>query len=444
MLITLPIKVVPIKVVPKKRGPIKITLLNTVLTKIAPTVATVIIRTLLNAVRMVFLGFAFTGYAIASQDLSTAIELESTWFPRDGAYANQNRENFSLALTSKYGKSWRNDRQSFTLEAFMRLDSKDKERNHFELREFNYISSIKQWEIEIGISRVFWGVTESEHLVDIINQTDLVESFDGESKLGQPLLRMAYFSDFGDSHFIIMPYFRARSFVGEHARLHGQLLVDADHPLYEDADKENHWDFAARWESSFSLLDIGIAHFYGTSRDPVLVASIAADQNTYLQPFYKLIHQTGVDLQLTLDNLMIKHESIYRRYQSDQEKDFYAQVSGFEYTYYALFDSAIDVGLISEYLFSSQENNSLTAFDDNIFLGARLNFNTVDSASCLVGAIIDLRSSAILFRLETTKRFYDAWSGSLEFNQFISVPDDNLFSQIKRDSYLRLLVEYYF
>jgi len=54
----------------------------------------------------------------------------------------------------------------------------------------------------------FWGVTEFQHLVDIINQTDLVENIDTEDKLGQPMINLALINDWGTVDLFIMPYFR--------------------------------------------------------------------------------------------------------------------------------------------------------------------------------------------------------------------------------------------
>ena len=52
-------------------------------------------------------------------------------------------------------------------------------------------------ELRAGIGRVFWGVTESYHLVDVINQTDLVENVDRKDKLGQPLVNFTLVRDWG-------------------------------------------------------------------------------------------------------------------------------------------------------------------------------------------------------------------------------------------------------
>ena len=65
---------------------------------------------------------------------------------------------------------------------------------------------------------MFWGVTELRHLVDIINQTDLVENLDGEQKLGQPMVQLTLLKDWGTLDFFAMPYFRERTFTGPDGR----------------------------------------------------------------------------------------------------------------------------------------------------------------------------------------------------------------------------------
>jgi hypothetical protein len=43
------------------------------------------------------------------------------------------------------------------------------------VRELNWIHQAETWSLLAGVGKVFGSVTESRHLVDIINQTDLVE-----------------------------------------------------------------------------------------------------------------------------------------------------------------------------------------------------------------------------------------------------------------------------
>ena len=73
-----------------------------------------------------------------------------------------------------------------------RKDNKDTERNLFDIQELYLLEIFEDKEIKFGISKEFWGVTETTHRVDIINQTDTSESFDGEDKLGQPMIKFSY------------------------------------------------------------------------------------------------------------------------------------------------------------------------------------------------------------------------------------------------------------
>ena len=53
------------------------------------------------------------------------------------------------------------------------------------------IISSENYETKIGVRKDFWGVTETVHRVDILNQTDSVDGFDGEDKLGQPMINLS-------------------------------------------------------------------------------------------------------------------------------------------------------------------------------------------------------------------------------------------------------------
>ena len=74
-------------------------------------------------------------------------------------------------------------------------------------------------------------------------------------------------------------------------------------------------DFALRWTNTFDLLDIGISQFYGTNRQPLFQPFEGSEK---FIPYYEIIHQTGLDVQLTFENTILKSEIIRR--QSDINK----------------------------------------------------------------------------------------------------------------------------
>jgi len=157
----------------------------------------------------------------------------------------------------------------------VRFDQHDSERSHFDIRELTWLKAAPDWELRVGFRKRFWGVTESQHLVDIINQTDLVDHPDSEDKLGQPMFNLALIRDWGTVDFFILPGFRERTFPGSEGRLlSGGIPIDIDQTRYDSGAQEKHVDWAVRWAHYFGDWDVGLSHFSGTSREPRFFSGI--------------------------------------------------------------------------------------------------------------------------------------------------------------------------
>jgi len=218
-----------------------------------------------------FIGALFSiSDASADTSFDGSIELEQRLFFDDKLSGNSDRGQTSARLLMEYFKGWNNGDDQLVFEPFVRLDSEDDERTHADIRQLNYTHITKKAELSVGLGRVFWGVTESQHLVDIINQTDGVENIDGEDKLGQPMIRYSYYGDNGTFEGFLLPYFRERTFTGADSRLTGGLLVDTDNPVYESSSEESHLDYALRYSNTIADWGIGLSWFSGTSREPDL------------------------------------------------------------------------------------------------------------------------------------------------------------------------------
>ena len=297
----------------------------------------------------------------------------------------QHQNDFSLAAEPVYYTDWNEGRQSFAFVPFARIEQYDKRRTHVDIRELTWLMVGKQWELRIGIRKVFWGVTESQHLVDIINQTDLVENPEGEEKLGQPMINVALIRKWGALDFFIMPYFRERTFPGVEGRLRTFPRVDSSQSQYESSRKENHIDYAIRWSYFIGDWDIGISHFNGTSRDPSFKLGVDNGESVLI-PFYYLIRQTSVDIQATKGAWLWKLEAIRR---SGQGETYYAATGGLEYTFFEIFVSDINLGLVLEYMYDDRGKKATTPFEDDTFLGFRFAFNDEQSTEALIGSIVD-------------------------------------------------------
>ena len=362
-------------------------------------------------------------------------------FWQSAQFDDQRDGDFSIATEPEYYKDWNNGLRAITFKPFARLDSTDPERTHFDIREAHYLHVLGDWEWRVGIAKVFWGVTESQHLVDIINQTDLVENIDTEDKLGQPMIETTWLQDWGALQFYILPGFRERTFPGRHGRLRTGFVVDTDEEEYESGAEEYHVDWAVRLKTQFGPLDLGLSHFNGTARAPELRPSVDSNGNVELIPFYGLINQTGLDLQAIIGNWTWKLESIL---QTKKGRDFTAAVGGFEYTFYGVSETGADLGVLAEYHFDDRKRDAPTAFQDDLFLGARYVFNDAQDTEILAGGLYDFDFSSKSFRVELRRRFSDSWKLESELQLFSGVAREDPSRIFHRDDYFQLDLAYYF
>lgn len=386
------------------------------------------------------------GAALAGEwDYSATVSGELRVFPNKAAFSDQDNSTLSPSLSFKPEViyEWNGGDDRLTFVPFLRWDADDDNRSHGDIREANWLHLADDWDLIIGVDKIFWGVTESRHLVDIINQNDAVENIDGEDKLGQPMINLNLFRDWGALSAFVLPGFRERSFPDDTARLRGSLPIDDGKPTYESGAEDRHVDFALRWTQTYGDWDLGLSHFSGTSREPRLIEGTDSGGRTVLTPQYDQIDQTSLDLQLTRDAWLWKLEAVTRSGHGDR---FVAAVGGFEYTLFGVMETNVDLGFLAEYLYDGRDNSTApgTAADDDIFLGIRLALNDEPDSSLLIGATVDRRSQATLFFIEAERRLGDSWTIELEGGFFLNVPGDDLFAGIQDDDVLTLRLTKFF
>jgi len=383
-------------------------------------------------------------FMIASQtqalELSGYIAAEGSFFVTDPLYIEQRHDSVSVAAKPEIYHELENG-SSFIFTPFARIDSADDERTHVDIRELNYLWLHDDFELRAGIGKVFWGSTEFFHLVDIINQTDLVENIDGEDKLGQPMLHLAVPREWGVLDMIVLPYFRERTFPGEQGRFRTQVVVDTDKADYESSAGEHNIDLALRYSHTIGDWDFGIYHFHGTGREPSLQLRSDPAGKPYLQPFYELIDQTGLDVQTVKGNWLLKLESIYRSGQAD---DFFACIGGFEYSFVNIKSSGIDFGLIGEWAYDERGSGSTSGFDNDLMAGARLALNDADSTEVLAGLKQDLDSDESVFSLESTRRIGDNWKFAVDAFFVLDSSEEDPINVLRDDDNIQIELMYFF
>ena len=407
-------------------------------------------------------------------ELSGRLSIESRWFPEPAAHSGQ-RSHASGFVAEPTLHLEDAEGRSFTLTPFFRYDSADSRRTHADLHEAYLLlfgeAGDGEWEARIGIDRVFWGVAESNHLVDIVNQTDLIEHPNQESKLGQPMAHLTWSGDWGTAELFALPWLRERTYAGRHGRLRAGLVVDDNQVSYESAAEERHMDVAARYSHSFGPLDLGLSFFDGTSREPSLQPASfrpALDANDVpitcdgipvpavpgaLAPYYGQIRQLGLDAQVTTEAALFKLEAIHRagartrpncQHPIGEEEDYAAFVLGGEYTFYSVLESAIDLSLLGEWNYDERGRRSTSEFQDDIFLAGRLAFNDVQSTELVAGILADTDYSTRTMTVEWNRRLSDQWSLRVEAVALLDVDEADPVHVTRRDSFIGLDLIYNF
>ena len=395
-------------------------------------------------------------------ELSGRFSIESRLYPDSAQHSGQ--RSHASGFTAKpelYAED--EEGRSITISPFFRYDSADPRRTRADLREAFLLlygeAGDGEWELRLGVDRVAWGVAEVRNIVDIVNQTDLVEHPDEKTKLGQPMAHGTWSADWGVLELFLLPWHRERTYPGRAGRLRSGLVVDHDGATYDSAAEERHMDWAVRYTGSFGLVDLGVSYFDGQSREPVLRPepfnpAQGIVMPTALVPHYEKIRQFGLDAQLTTGPWLFKLEAIRRLGASNrpalenglrgEEDDFGAWILGGEHTLYSVFATEAEITLLAEWHWDGRGAERATnAFENDLFLAVRLALNDVEGTEFTLSVAEDLDHAGRVFGIEAKTRLNDNWSFELEGTAFHGVgwPDDALYG-VRRDTYIGLNLVY--
>ncbi|MBV1914590.1 MAG: hypothetical protein KUG72_04340 [Pseudomonadales bacterium] len=398
--------------------------------------------------RILLLMLIFPG-AVLAAEWSSEVGFESRFFADTGSQ-EQSKTHPSLWFEAEYFKDWNKGRDSFTFSPFLVYDVRDDERTHWDIGELVWIHVGDSWELRTGVHTVFWGVVETQHQVDIINQTDLVMNVDEEDKLGQPMINLSVDQSWGTLDLYLMSFFRDRTFPGEEGRFRGPFIVDTDNPRFESSNERKQIDAAIRWHQYFGDFDIAISHFSGTDRTPSfevqgeMVGSVFVP-NGMLTPVYYVVDQTGLELQYIYEGWAFKLEAISNSGSGYGER-YGAQTGGFEFTQTGIFESRIDLGWIVEYSHDSRDKQAPPrVLEHDLAIATRWILNDVDATEMLVGVVADDQTSDLVFFLEGSRRIGEYWKVFVEGRIYNagSAPDSKLW-YLEDDDFLKVELVRYF
>jgi len=393
-----------------------------------------------------FAGLLAASLPVAANNLEItgSLGLESRLFFQEGLLSGQ-LETFQGSLELEPDIRWRSDNDAWDIVfvPYARLDGRDDQRSHFDVREAYVRWTGETISVRAGLAKVFWGVAESVHLVDIINQSDAVEDIDNEDKLGQPMFEVSLQQNWGQVTGYVMPAFRKRTFPGIEGRLRAPFLVDNDLARFDnDTDTDAGVDFALRYSHYFGDWDVGLSMFHGASREPRLLLNTEVFA---LAPYYDEISQVGIDLQYTNEAWLWKAEALVRE---TPFETFFAAVGGVEYSFYGITDSGADLGVLLEFQYDGRSSDPLiapvTIADNDVMVGLRYALNDSQDTSVLAGIVTDIEDASMSGVLEATRRFGENWVGEIEGRFFMNIDQQNFAYGFRNDSHVIFRLTRYF
>jgi len=399
------------------------------------------------------------------------VSVEFSYFSKSTLGVNNYRSNSATAVDITLTQDLA-DNVRLTVQPFMRWDRNDDERSKLDIRTLMLTTNGDAWEFNAGIGTVFWGVTESFNPVDVINQSDTAEGNSSEDKLGQLMLNLKWFSDYGEFEGYLLPRFHERTFKGINGRPFGGIGIDSDLATFESKKDTDHIDIALRWLNSYDIWDIGLHAFHGTSRTPVLAPQQTTTGTTpglVLAPRYSQMTQVGLAAQGLFGDLAVKAELVHR--DADEFKSHVQTVSGLEYTLVGLLsplqdnetlpeewcdpdntnmlkklacNDRLDLGIVVEHLWDQRGTESNQPFQNDLLTGFRFTFNDAASSDALLGVIQDLDGGASILSFEASTRFLDSYRITVETRQYLNTEDDSALQPFANESYYQAEIAYFF
>ncbi len=334
-----------------------------------------------------------------------------------------------IGITGRLRSAWQWDERTQTaaVDLFVRVDLLGDGRSRVDFRELSYGKAGSDWELAVGFREVFWGVAESRHVIDQLNQRDPVTSFQGYEKLGQPMIVGTGFLSWGTIELFFLPLFRTRPFDGRAGRLWSPFPVGEDEAVIQ-AGSVLQPNAAVRWSHTLGSWDIGAGIFYGSRRDPRFELS---GGNRWV-PIYNTVAQASADGQWTTGRWLLKAEGLVQPSGPDR---FVGVAGGIE------FQPADFASVMLEYSYDSRGPAATTTYEHDVYLGGRL---MTQEAVVQVGAFIDTSSGAVVVGADLTRRFGELLVVTVEGRAFWGRVEDQPAVALRQDSFLSIKLAYHF
>ena len=399
-----------------------------------------------SVVRLVLVvGFGLAAWPVRAQvAMSGAVSGEVRAFPQSPGIAGQDLTSAQPTLTAEAKVDVAGLPKGFvaTFNPYVRYDAIDSGRSVFDLHELNVSGGGRWWHLKAGYDVQFWGVMEFVNPVNILNQTDLTEDVFSKRKLGQPMVDYTLLGAFGTIDFYALTRFEPMQFPQSPGRLRPSIPIRQDNVTYSSGNGRSQVEGAVRYFRNIRNVYLGVSHFYGYQREPEMALDFSNGAVASLTPNYNLEHQTGLELQVTFGNMIVKSEDVVR-FEPDTNRRSDAISVGGEYDLGAAMNARRTFTVFGEYYYDSREQSLIIPFRNDVFAGLRIGLNDRRSSEIRVWGNYDLTGrSGTAIVCDANARISDRVKAAVAYRGIVT--DQQTFSSISRDSHVVLRLEVFF
>ena len=367
------------------------------------------------------------------------IGLDARYFPDDPLFSQQSDQSLHPSVLGSI--DWSPDLTRdirFDLSARMRIATEAQDEISGDIKEAVVRTRLGEADVKAGILQENWSILEAWNPVDLINQRDMEEDFQGDVKLGQPGVSVTtYYHDLVLSA-LILPYTRERRIAEQESRLRTLPAPIAD-SIFEDGQSDA--SVALRMQYRMGDFDVALSQFWGHGREPVYLPVIGQSSLLGFNEYYEQIAQTGAELRYVVGDSVFKAELINQTGGADS---FTGAGVGSETTFNRITDGFSSMTLYMEgYYDTRNELAPLTPFQKDVFIGFRFNTNNVHDALVDVRYTRDLDFHSHLIDVRASRRIGDSQIIAAQILVPLSVTDDPALQGFEQDKYFKLSWAWY-
>lgn len=367
------------------------------------------------------------------------VGMDTRYFPDDPLFTEQSEKSLHPSVLGSI--DWTADVTSdtrFDLSARVRIASEAQDEISGDIKEAVMRTRVQAVDIKLGILQENWSLLEAWNPVDLVNQRDMEEDFQGDVKLGQPGVSVTtYHHDLVFSA-LVLPYTRERRIAEQESRLRTLPAPIADH-VFEDGQSDP--SVALRMQYRLGDFDVALSQFWGHGREPVYRPVIEQSSLLGFDEFYETIAQTGVELRYVVGDSVFKAELINQTGGADS---FTGGGFGSETTFNRITDGFSSITLYMEgYYDTRNELAPLTPFQKDVFIGFRFNTNNVHDSLVDVRYTRDLDFHSHLIDVRASRRIGDSQVIAAQILVPLSVADDPALQGFEQDKYFKLSWAWY-